>query len=171
MPINWSRSKETLPIGAWTLPYRSLRYSIRPALNSSTALPTSTVTVPAFGFGINPRGPEDTAQLPHLGHQVGRRHGDVEVERLLAFLNTRHQLGTADDVGTGGLGLARLVGLGEHGHPDCLPGAVGEAHRAPDHLVGARVDPELERNLDRLVKARRGEHLDQVDSLTCAAAL
>src|SRR5690606_36567755 len=47
-------SKDTLPIGACTIPALSRRNSIFPALISCTALPTSKVTVPAFGFGMRP---------------------------------------------------------------------------------------------------------------------
>ena len=55
---------DTLPIGAWTLPVLSTRNSILPALISRTALVTSIVTVPAFGFGIRPRGPRIRPSAP-----------------------------------------------------------------------------------------------------------
>src|ERR671910_1822445 len=46
------------------IPYRSTRYSILPRLISSTALPTSCVTVPLFGFGMSPRGPRTGPSWP-----------------------------------------------------------------------------------------------------------
>ena len=50
----------------WTFAPRSVRYSSLPALASVTALPTSNVTVPAFGFGILPRGPRMRPSLPTM---------------------------------------------------------------------------------------------------------
>jgi len=55
--VSASAVKDFFPIGAWTIPLLSTRNSILPALSSFTALATSIVTVPAFGFGIRPRGP------------------------------------------------------------------------------------------------------------------
>src|SRR5690625_6258574 len=42
----------------------STRYSTLPALISLTAFSTSKVTVPVFGFGINPFGPSTRPNLP-----------------------------------------------------------------------------------------------------------
>ena len=74
-----SSEKDTFPIGACTLPVLSTRNSILPALISLTARPISNVTVPAFGVGIKPRGP-DAAEGTNLSHEVGRSDTDVEVE-------------------------------------------------------------------------------------------
>src|SRR5579862_3809977 len=48
---------DSLPMAACTLPAASFRYSILPALNSRTAVRTSSVTVPFFGDGMRPLGP------------------------------------------------------------------------------------------------------------------
>ena len=50
----------------WRLECRSTRNSILPPLMSVTALATSTVTVPVFGFGIRPRGPSTRPSRPIL---------------------------------------------------------------------------------------------------------
>src|SRR5881397_2324172 len=54
--VSASAAKDFFPTGACTIPLLSTRNSILPALSSFTALATSIVTVPAFGFGIRPRG-------------------------------------------------------------------------------------------------------------------
>ena len=56
--------------------------------------------------------PEHAAELADVAHLVGRRDRDVEVEE--AALDLRGEVGRADDVGPGLLGLAGLVALGEH---------------------------------------------------------
>ena len=61
---SFSAEKLTLPTGAWMMPVLSTRNSTLPALTSFTALATSTVTVPVFGFGIRPRGPRILPSLP-----------------------------------------------------------------------------------------------------------
>src|SRR5215831_410464 len=53
----WSAENDALPIPAWTIPAFSTRNSTEPPLAPLTALVTSMVTVPTFGFGIMPRGP------------------------------------------------------------------------------------------------------------------
>jgi hypothetical protein len=78
--FSWSSEKETLPIGAWTLPVLSTRNSILPALISRTARATSKVTVPAFGRRHQAARAEDAAELTDLAHLVRRGDRDVEVE-------------------------------------------------------------------------------------------
>src|SRR5512140_2098998 len=56
--------KEIFPTGTWMMAVLSTRNSILPALSSVTALPTSNVTVPAFGFGIRPRGQNSLPRRP-----------------------------------------------------------------------------------------------------------
>ena len=56
--------KGKVPTGTFTLPKLSLRYSIFPARNSATALPTSGVTVPLLGEGILPWGPRMRPSRP-----------------------------------------------------------------------------------------------------------
>ena len=55
----------------WTIAVRSVRYSTLPALDSSTALATSIVTVPTFGFGILPCGPRMRPSRPTTGIMSG----------------------------------------------------------------------------------------------------
>src|SRR6267378_3275492 len=57
-------ANDFLPIGACTMPLLSTRNSILPAFSSFTAFVTSIVTVPAFGFGISPRGPRIFPSAP-----------------------------------------------------------------------------------------------------------
>src|SRR3954452_3970475 len=64
-------SKLVLPIVRWTIAVRSVRYSTLPALDSSTALPTSIVTVPTFGLGILPCGPRMRPRRPTTGIMSG----------------------------------------------------------------------------------------------------
>src|SRR5512134_3539191 len=47
----------TFPMPAWSVAVLSTRNSTLPPFRSLTALATSKVTVPTFGFGIRPRGP------------------------------------------------------------------------------------------------------------------
>src|SRR3954466_6969220 len=54
-----------------TIAVRSVRYSTLPALDSPTALPTSIVTVPTFGFGILPCGPRMRPSRPTTGIMSG----------------------------------------------------------------------------------------------------
>ena len=55
----------------WTIAERSVRYSVRPAFASVTARPTSSVTVPTFGFGILPWGPRMRPRRPTTGIMSG----------------------------------------------------------------------------------------------------
>ncbi len=48
----------------WMTPVLSTRYSTLPAFVSLTAVFTSKVTVPVFGFGIRPRGPSTLPRPP-----------------------------------------------------------------------------------------------------------
>src|SRR5947208_4700593 len=117
------------------------------------------------GHGARPRvryeppGPEHLAERPELAHHLRRGHEHVGVEpALLDLLDVLH----AHVVRTGRLALLRLLALGDHQHPDLLPGAVGEAHGAAHHLVGVLgIDPEAHRDIDRFVEfgVRRGFHL------------
>ena len=78
--ISWAGSKEALPIGTWTLPTWSVRYSTRPALNSLTAL--ADVGGHRSGLGVRHEATraEHPAEATDLGHQVRRGDRDVEVE-------------------------------------------------------------------------------------------
>src|SRR5438876_327479 len=70
------------------------------------------------------------------------------------------------DVGARLLRFAGGVARGEHRDPDGLPRAMRKRHGAADHLVGlAGVDPEPERDLDRLVEVALRQRLDEVEPL------
>ena len=154
-------SNDALPMPAWTMPAFSTRNSTAPPLAASTAPATSIVTVPTFGFGIRPRGPEHLAEAADERHHVRRRDAAVEVD--LAALHLLDEVLGADDVGAGG---ARLVGLGaagEHRDAQRAAGAVRQVDDAAHHLVGvARIDAEIHRDLDGLVELRVGALLDQL---------
>jgi hypothetical protein len=59
LPRIASSSKSILPIPPWMMPFLSVRKRIWPALAFLTAVSTSGVTVPVFGFGMRPRGPSN----------------------------------------------------------------------------------------------------------------
>ncbi len=90
--------------------------------------------------------------------------GDVEVgPALFDFLR---QVLAADEVGSGGLGVARLLALGEDGDGDVLAEPVGQRQGAAQLLVGvADVDAEQDVHLDGLVELGAGGLLDQRDRL------
>ena len=56
-----------LPNVRWMIAWRSVRYSTLPAFDSVTALATSSVTVPTFGFGILPCGPSTRPSFETTG--------------------------------------------------------------------------------------------------------
>src|ERR687885_1620752 len=64
-------SNDVLPSVMWTIAVRSVRYSTLPAFASSTALPTSMVTVPTRGLGILPCGPRMRPRRPTTGMRSG----------------------------------------------------------------------------------------------------
>src|SRR3954469_19361164 len=98
----------------WTMAVRSVRYSTLPAFDSSTALATSIVTVPTFGFGILPCGPSTRPSLPTTGIMSGVA---IATSKSVQFSSSIRFRGLAAPtvVGAGLLGLARLVALREHG--------------------------------------------------------
>ena len=148
---------------------RSVRYSTLPAFDSSTALRTSVVTVPTFGLGILPDGPEDAAEAADERHHVGRRDRDVEVGE--ALLDALGEVLGADDVGARLLRLAGGVALGEDGDRDVAAEAVGQRDRAAQLLVGvADVEPGADVHLDRLVELRARDALDRARSPPPASA-
>ena len=68
---NLDDEKLTFPNGRFTKPYLSALNSISPFIAFDTALSTSSVTVPIFGFGINPLGPKMRATRPTSGIMSG----------------------------------------------------------------------------------------------------
>ena len=100
-----------------------------------------------------PARPEDAAEPADVAHLVRRRDRDVEVGE--AFLDALREVGRADDVGSGLLGLARLLALGEDGDARLAAGAVRKHQRAAELLLGvAHVEAEAEVHLDGLVELR-----------------
>ena len=154
--------KFSLPTGAATFPPLSLRNSILPALNSRTAEVMSVVTVPERGEGIRPRGPSTRPSGPTTPIMSGVARATSK--SMNPPLIRCGQVVAADDVGPGGRRLLGVVALGEDRHADALADAVRQGHRAADVLVALPgVDPEVRRDLDRLVELRRAERLQLLD--------
>ena len=104
------------------LAWRSTRNSILPPLMSVTALATSGVTVPVFGFGIRPRGPSTRPRRPTLPIMSGV--ATTASKSSQPPFDLLDQLVATDDVGAGLTGGVGLVGVGEHEDPGGLAGAV-----------------------------------------------
>ena len=122
----------------------------------------SVVTVPDRGDGISPRGPSTRPSGPTTPIMSGvARATSKSMNPPLILLR---QVVAADDVGAGGGRLLGVLALGEDRHADRLADPVRQGHRAADVLVAlARVDPEVRRDLDRLVELRRAELLQLLD--------
>ena len=135
---SWRSSKLFLPIDRWTFAPRSVRYSSLPAFASRTALATSNVTVPVFGFGIRPRGPRMRPSLPTLPIWSGVAIATSKSVKPSSI--ALGEVGRADDVRAGLLRLARLLALGEDGdaHLACRCRAGASASRAAAGRRGGR---------------------------------
>ena len=148
-----SRRTTSCRAATWTMPVRSVRYSILPDLTSSTALPMSNVIVPALGLGILPCGPRMRPSRPTVPIMSGVAMATSK--SVQPSCDPGGQVVAADEVGAGLLGLLRLLALGEHGDGHRLAQAVGQEQRAAQLLVGvADVDAEAHVHLDRLVELR-----------------
>jgi hypothetical protein len=90
-----------------------------PALNSSTVLPTSFVTVPVFGLGMSPRGPSVRPSLPTLGIWSGVAIATSKSRKPFSIWATRSSAPTMSAPAASG--LARLVSRGEHRDAHALP--------------------------------------------------
>ena len=111
-----------------------MRYSTLPAFASDTALPTSSVTVPTFGFGISPCGPRMRPSLETTGPISGMA---IAVSKSVhPLLDPLGEVGGADEVRPGLGGGASGIALGEHGDRDLLAEAVRERERAAQLLLG-----------------------------------
>ena len=143
---------------------RSVRYSTLPALDSSTALATSIVTVPTFGLGILPCGPRMRPRRPTTdimsGVAIATSKSSKPSSMRLARSSAPTTSAPASSASRG------LVALGEDGDLDVLAEAVGQRDRAAQLLVGvAHVQPGAHVHLDRLVELRALELLDERDGL------
>src|ERR1700749_3634733 len=129
------------------LPFLSTRNSIFPPLISVTALATSGVTVPVFGFGIRPRGPSTRPSRPTLPIRSGV--GTTESKsRKPPWTRSIRSSEPPASAPAPPAPLGR-VAVGEDEHAGRLARAVGQVDRAADHLVLlAGVDAEPDRHLD-----------------------
>ena len=135
-------SKLALPIVTCTLPYRSVRYSTLPPLNSATARATLGVTVPVFGFGIRPRGPSTRPSRPTRGIMSGVAIASRS-SSMSPSSNVFGEIVGTDDVGAGVAGFLPLPRRSRTRRPEwSCPCPRAGASRAADHLIGlARIDP------------------------------
>src|SRR5262249_40573189 len=146
-------SKEVFPIEAWMIEVLSTRNSTLPALISRTALPTSIVTVPAFGLGISPLGPSTFPSFPTSRIMSGvATSASKSRDPSVRFADGAF---AARVVGPRLLGLPGLVARRDDGDPLGLAGAVGKDDRAADHLVGVLgVHSQQHRDVHGLVELR-----------------
>jgi hypothetical protein len=150
-----SFEKLALPMPEWMMPAFSTRNSTWPPLAALTA----SVTLGRDGAELRVRhqalGAEHLTEAADDAHHVGRRDHAVEVDG--AALDGLHQVLGADHVGAGRVRFLGLAAAGEHGDAHVLAGAGGQRDDAADHLVGvARIDAEVQRDLDRLVELGGG---------------
>ena len=133
------------------MPAFSTRYSTLPDLASLTARLDLEGDRADLRVRHQAAGTEQLADLADRAHHV--RSGDGRVKVVPARLDLGHQVVGADMVGTGRLGLLRLLALGEDQDAHGLAEPVGEDHGAAHHLVGlAGVDAETHTDIDRLVE-------------------
>ena len=155
---------------AWMMPAFSTRNSTWPPLAALTASATFIVTVPSFGFGIRPLGPSTLPRRPTMPIMSG-----VAMQRSKSIvppwtISIRSSAPTTSAPAS--RGLVGLGALGEHADADRLAGALGQGDDAADHLVGvARIDAQVQRDLDRLVELGGGVGLHQRDRLIDAVQL
>ena len=115
-------------------------------------------------------GAQHLTETPHQSHHV--RRGDDAVEIHEAALDALHQIFRAHHIGAGGESFVSLARTGEHGDADVLAGACGQVADASDLLVSvARVDAQIDRDLDAFVELRLGVGLHRLHSLVEAVQL
>ena len=156
-----SSVKLALPTPAWTMPAFSARYSTWPPLAALIASPTFCVTVPRRGLGIRPRGPRILPSLPTTDIMSGvamQRSNSIWPAVIFSARSSSPTMSAP-----AALASSALVALGEDGDAQRLAGAVRQHHRAAHVLVGlARIDVEVERDLDGLVELGLGARLDEL---------
>ena len=123
------------PITTCTRPARfSVRYSILPALISSTAFAISNVIVPLRGLGILPCGPSTRPSRPTTAIMSGV--ASATSKSVQPSCTRVREIVGAHVVGAGLLGRARVLALGEHGDRLRAARAVRQHQRAAQLLVG-----------------------------------
>src|SRR4030081_2169015 len=145
-----STGKLALPMGTWTTPLLRavVRYSTLPPLKSLTALATSVVTVPVFGLGIRPRGPNTRPRRPTRGIRSGVAMATSKSMLPFSISAATSSAPTPSApacLAGGGGGLAG----GEHADAHILARPRRQRHGAPQHLVGlAGIDAQRDGQLD-----------------------
>ena len=129
-----------------------MRNSTLPAFTSCTALPTSKVTVPVFGFGIRPLGTEHLSQTSDGLHHVGR--GDQGVEICPVFLgDLLDHLFAADEIRARRFGFAFFFAGGDDQNFFRLAQPVRQNHGAADHLVRVLgIDSQAQRDFNGFIE-------------------
>src|SRR6266404_5354678 len=92
----------------------------------------------------------------------------IRRERRLtdAGLHLLDEIFGAHYVGASGFGLISLGTAREHSYADAAARAVRQVYDAPHHLIGvARIDPEIHRDLDRLIELRLRPLFDHLHRL------
>ena len=145
------------------LPFLSTRKSTLPPLMSLTALVTSMVTVPVFGFGMRPRGPSTRPEAADLAHHVRSGDDGVEVEEA-ARRPSAIEVVVTDDVGASLESFGGLRATGEDEDLGGLTGAVRQVHGTADQLVGlARIHVQAQHGLNGLVELVLRHALEESD--------
>ena len=127
--------------------WRSTRNSILPPLISMTALATSGVTVPVFGFGIRPRGPSTRPSRPTLPIRSGVATTASKSSRPFST----SAMSSSDPTMSAPAARASSARspVAKTRTRAVLPVPCGQVDRAADHLVGlAGVDAEAHGDLD-----------------------
>ena len=148
----------------WTIAVRSVRYSTLPALDSSTALATSIVTVPTFGFGILPCGPRMRPRRPTTGIMSGVA---IATSKSVKPSSIRLARSSAPTTSAPASSASRALSpLAKTAILTSLPRPLRQRDRAAQLLVGvADVQARADVDLDGLVELRALELLDELDRL------
>ncbi len=136
---------------ACTMPAFSTRYSILPPLASFTAVGTSNVTVPTFGFGMRPRGPRTRPSLPTAPIMSGVAMTRSKSRNPSETFATRSSLPAKSAPAS--RASRSFSPLANTRTRTVLPGPVRQNDRAADHLIGVLgIHAQTDREVDRLVE-------------------